>query len=248
MEVTNICNFRCSFCLNDGRSQMGQGIMSNDDFFRVIDEAVSLGAREVNMIPSSGDVFCDPGIYEKLEYLENKKEIKLAWFFTNYLAAKPEKLNHLKKIKMYVSVYGETDEEFVSLTNRPASYRHKVLENLEKSKDGPAFLRLHGRNFTYIDNKKQYVGKLKGLCSNLTHPYVHFNLDVTLCYCGLVMRDCNLIIGNLRDSAIAELMTSDKAKQHLKNHINNKHEPPCTKCGAFDKSDLNLEILKTLGK
>jgi hypothetical protein len=219
--------------------------MSNNDFFRVVDEAVDLGTEVIHLTPGAGDIFCDPNVYEKIDYVENKRGVKKIWFFTNYFAAKPERLKGLRKTRIYVSEYGKSDEEFTSLTNRPASYRHKVLENLEKSRDLAVFSQ--ARSYRYIDQCWENSKKKRGLCYNLTNPYVYYNLDLSLCFCGVMVDNYNFILGNLNQSTMLDLVVSDKTKTFLREQIKER-SLPCSRCSSFIKQDLNVEILKLIGK
>lgn len=219
--------------------------MSNEDFFRIVDEAVDLGIREVHITPGAGDVFCDPNVYEKIDYLESKEKVKKVWFFTNYCFAQPEKLKNLRKTRIYVSEYGQSDEEFTALTNRPASYRHRVLENLEKSEN--LRVTIQERSFRYIEKCRENSRKQKGLCYNLTNPYIFYNLDLSMCFCGIVIPDYNFILGNLNNSTMFELLSSDKAKSFIRGQLNER-TMPCLCCSSFVKQDLNIQILKLLGK
>jgi len=77
---TTICNANCVFCANRFLRDKRQ-IMTFDMFKKVVDEYEKLGGKRINITPTIGDIFTDPGIFQKIRYLE-KKNIDYG-FYTN---------------------------------------------------------------------------------------------------------------------------------------------------------------------
>ena len=69
---TTICNANCVFCANrflkDSRQRMPFSI-----FKKAVDEYKQIGGERVSITPTIGDIFTDPDIFKKIDYLEKKK-------------------------------------------------------------------------------------------------------------------------------------------------------------------------------
>ena len=69
---TTICNANCVFCANrflqDKRQRMPFSI-----FKKAVDEYKQLGGKSISITPTIGDIFTDPEIFQKINYLEKKK-------------------------------------------------------------------------------------------------------------------------------------------------------------------------------
>ena len=77
---TTICNANCVFCANRFLQDKRQR-MSLEMFKQVVDEYKQIGGKRVSITPTIGDIFTDPDIFQKINYLE-KKEIDYG-FYTN---------------------------------------------------------------------------------------------------------------------------------------------------------------------
>jgi len=69
---TTICNANCVFCANRFLKDKRQ-VMPFNIFKKIVDEYKQLGGRIVSITPTIGDIFTDPGIFQKIKYLEKKK-------------------------------------------------------------------------------------------------------------------------------------------------------------------------------
>jgi len=69
---TTICNANCVFCANKFLQDKRQ-IMPLNMFKKVVDEYKQLGGKRISITPTIGDIFTDPDIFQKINYLEKKK-------------------------------------------------------------------------------------------------------------------------------------------------------------------------------
>ena len=222
IEVTSICSFNCYFC-NEGRRK--KYILSTDVFKRVVDEALELGYDSFVLTPKNGDVFCDPEIYEKLDYL---RTIRAPYhFITNLHLVEPKKLIKVMSPlgKIYYSEYGKSDEEFEKLTRKPRSFRHKVLENFEILKNFISKFEINGEYISSCESSRapREIAS-KRFCTEAYNHAISSNGDVILCTCGTYNPD--LIVGNIIDSSLKDVFTSsryrDKIKYLIKNGMDNR--------------------------
>ena len=244
IEISSKCTFNCYFC---GKRYREKHTLSTKIFKRVVDEAVELGYDSFILTPKNGDIFCDPEVYSKLDYLR-KRNIPY-YFFTNLHLVKPKML--MKVIspvgKIYYSEYGKNDEEFEKLTRRPRSFRHKVLRNLEIL---GSYISSQSRSNEYIKmceikrTPKEIVKKR--FCTEAYNHSVSSNGDIILCTCGCY--NPYLIVGNIIHSSLRNIFTSsiyrDTIKQLIKNGMNN--EICQERCSNFRTDVSSRQVLKNL--
>lgn len=70
IEVTNICNARCSFCPREKMTRR-QGVMDFGLFKKIIDECAKNGVGEIN-ITGYGEPLIDKNLVKKVEYIKSK--------------------------------------------------------------------------------------------------------------------------------------------------------------------------------
>ena len=66
IEVSNICNLRCKFCAYS-KALNKKLIMSNEKFFKIINDATEFGYDTFGLTPITGEVFVDKKFIEKLQ-------------------------------------------------------------------------------------------------------------------------------------------------------------------------------------
>lgn len=134
IEPSGLCNLACRFCAYE---QMPEGsLMPHELFERAIDEAATMGFTEVVLTPMLGEVFSDPGIYDKLDLLEADGRIESVLFYTNLIMARSDQLarlgNYRKLRQLFVSLYGIDAEGFEATTRKPSRQLDKLIDNLQQ--------------------------------------------------------------------------------------------------------------------
>lgn len=134
IETSSICNLDCCFCAY-GKKSTPKVVMPNEKFIDYVEQAVEMGFRRFHLTPCTGDIFMDPRILDKLEFLERHAGVDSYHFFTNFTIPTTETLERmlaLKKLKrMTVSVYGHDEPSFVAITAGDQKLYRRLLRNLE---------------------------------------------------------------------------------------------------------------------
>lgn len=145
LETSSVCNLKCRFCAYT-KKQSPKVRMSDALFHTCVEQAVDMGYSRFQMTPLTGDVFMDPKLLERLEYLDSHPQVESYEFFTNFTipdAEKIERLFGLKKLRqLVVSIYGHDQESFVAIAQSEPKVYHRLLANLDSLYD-----RLDRRSF-----------------------------------------------------------------------------------------------------
>lgn len=132
LEVTNICNARCTFCAYKTAIHP-KGFMSFETFKKAIDEYTELTTGTISLTPTTGDPLLDKGLMKKIEYAKSKK-IKKIYFYTNGILLNQdknfEKLIDLKVDQINISM-PQPDKESYKRIYQVDQYEN-VIDGLEK--------------------------------------------------------------------------------------------------------------------
>ena len=136
VEGTNICNASCVFCAYP-QMERRKTTMSMEDFRAVVDAYVSMGGRSVSLTPIVGDPFVDKHMFERLDDLMAREEIRSMSFYTNAILMTREKSERLMayadKLHVHVSWGGfdaATWNEIMGVSKFEAA-RDAVLDFLD---------------------------------------------------------------------------------------------------------------------
>ncbi|MCX5789400.1 MAG: radical SAM protein [Elusimicrobia bacterium] len=154
IEGTNICNAACVFCAYP-QMQRPKVTMTMEVFRKAVDEYAALGLREVDLTPIVGDPFVDPHLFERLDYLKAKPEVKRFHFYTNTILLRPGTAERLMG-------YGERFWIFCSFGGFDRETYHRVM-GVDRLEQAVANIR------TLIETKKA-AGSTVGLHVNLRVP------------------------------------------------------------------------------
>lgn len=106
VEGTNICNASCVFCAYP-QMERRKTTMSMEDFRKVVDAYAEMGGRSVSLTPIVGDPFVDKHMFERLDDLMGREEIRSMSFYTNAILMTREKSERLmayaEKLHVHVS-------------------------------------------------------------------------------------------------------------------------------------------------
>jgi MoaA/NifB/PqqE/SkfB family radical SAM enzyme len=183
IDILEFCNFKCYFCKAKDISE--PKYMSLDLFKRIILEAKALGITEIDLIPSKGEPFLHPDIYDMLEFLN--EHMKYTIVFTNATAVNVKKLKAvpMNNIKLNVSYYGATPEKFKELTGMDKNLFDIVHRRLDEMTANGIRYNLERRDYGYEFN---YTGSLRDesldasiKCHFHSMPKILANGDVVFC-------------------------------------------------------------------
>lgn len=117
LNVTNICNARCSFCaypkVVDAKT-LPTGVMSVDVFKKAADEWAAAGGKDIDLTPVVGDPLVDPKLFDKIDYLVQHAKLTGVHLTTNGILLNRNK-NYERLVDhgvthVYISTQG-TDKE-----------------------------------------------------------------------------------------------------------------------------------------
>ena len=135
IENTSKCNLKCKFCGYPKRDLDNHPLVDMDieKFKNYVDQSIDMGFKNIGLTPVTGDIFMDKKIYEKFNYLEDKK-INFQ-FFTNFVLTTKKGLeqlfnyNYLREI--HISIYGHDEASFIKFTKSNSVSYFKLIENLK---------------------------------------------------------------------------------------------------------------------
>ena len=136
IEITNRCNYQCSFCSLRTRVTPGKQDMSKENFMRVVDEAAESGVKEVGCF-YLGESFSNP---ELLIWAIGYAKTKVPYVFltTNGSLAKPEYIERCMEAgldSLKFSINASDDEQFEAIMGVKAKNYHKAIHNLKKARE-----------------------------------------------------------------------------------------------------------------
>jgi MoaA/NifB/PqqE/SkfB family radical SAM enzyme len=120
------CNLNCSFCRGGINKDLLEEyskykIMPTQEFQDIVLRCLESGIQFFDLTPAIGEPFLDKTFINKLEFLENKEEVVEYTFTTNLLVVNVDdirRISKFKKLVLDVSLYGETEEEYLTNTNK----------------------------------------------------------------------------------------------------------------------------------
>ena len=138
IQITTKCSLKCNFCARSWVSEKELKsieklpVMDTEFFKKVVDECIKAGKTIFGLTPRMGDLFTDPDIISKLNYLENHPDVEYYFFATNLINVNEEILKKLlsyKKLYLEISLYGYDNESFYETTGKRLF--HKFKKNLD---------------------------------------------------------------------------------------------------------------------
>ncbi len=142
------CQLKCFFCLEGSNYDIPRKIFTVDKFKELVDRLLDHGFDQVDLTPVVGDIFQDPGIYEKMAYL-NKKKLFFE-YVSNILSLRKDKIEEVlsyEKMEFAISIYGWDEESYKKVTNK--DHFKLFLKNLRLITEVPGCkenVRLYLRN------------------------------------------------------------------------------------------------------
>jgi MoaA/NifB/PqqE/SkfB family radical SAM enzyme len=135
IETSSTCNLKCRFCAYI-KKQGPKVSMPNELFFDCVEQATELGFDTFDLTPCTGDVFMDPELDSKLEFLDDHPGVRSFQFFTNFTIPSPTDIDRLVRYRklrvMAVSLYGHDPDSFVAITQSKEKVYRRLVVNLER--------------------------------------------------------------------------------------------------------------------
>jgi MoaA/NifB/PqqE/SkfB family radical SAM enzyme len=183
IDIIEHCNFKCYFC--DAKDIIEPKYMPLDLFKRIVLEAKEMGITNIDLIPSKGEPFLHPDIYDMLAFLN--EHMKYTIILTNASAINVSKLKQvpMNNIKLNVSYYGSTPEKFKELTFMDKNLFDIVHKRLKELKDNGINFGLerrdHGHVFYHAGNPSTDKLDPKIKCHFHSMPKITANGDIVFC-------------------------------------------------------------------
>jgi len=133
IETSSICNLKCRFCAYP-KKHGPKVSMPDEMFFDCIEQAVEMDLVRYELTPCTGDVFMDPRLLDKLEFLERHPRAEAYKFFTNLTVPSEEQIERLLRLNklssVRISVYGHDRESFVKITQSTEKVYDRLVRNM----------------------------------------------------------------------------------------------------------------------
>ena len=180
IETSSACNLKCRFCAYE-KKQSARVSMSNAMFASVVEQALALGFSEFHLTPTTGDVFMDRKVFDKLAFMDAHPQVRGYQFYTNFTIPTVRQVEHLTRLKkltrMTVSVYGHDEASFIAIAKSSRKIFRRLIANLETllalRSQWPFKLTIGFRST--LDVPKEPVGELMLLLKRLEDVgvYIH---------------------------------------------------------------------------
>lgn len=136
IETSGKCNLACQFCAYSIK-EVPQKVITIDQFISQVNQTLNMGIYDFGLTPTTGEIFLDQTIEEKLIYLNQNPRVLSYHFFSNLTAIPLKRLEKVfdiisegKMTDFGVSIYGYNEEEFNKMTLRPNNLFKRCLINL----------------------------------------------------------------------------------------------------------------------
>lgn len=262
LEPTNFCNSHCVMCPRELMTRK-KGFMEMDLYHKIIDEAVTLGAK-VCSLENFGEPFLDPSLIEKAEYAKSKG-LKTYTISNGSLLGKRMAEKAVKAFdKIRISFYG-TSKDTYEYVMRGLNY-DKAYENLENLLENHGDCRIeiyflalgineHETEFfirRYAHRAKVSVwkphnwiygrdyrelGETKKSCGRpFSGPLqVHWNGKVVPCCWDF---NSEMILGDLNTQTISEVLEGESYLKIRNAHVTGKFKDYlCDKCDQLYRDE-----------
>ena len=254
IEITNICNLSCPFCMPDGRKKE---YMSFENFKQIIEKIKPY--TSYIYLHVKGEPLLHPDINEMIEYatneglqvnittngtkIENLKSKKIRQL--NYSIQSSNEIEEIKQIlqkmrkyikgtNIYLSLrlWSNAIKENIEITNMLKQEFNKEVLLDKKELDSNIFLSIE-EEFVWPDLNDK-LEEEKGYCYGLLE-HIAILVDGRVVPCCLDHKG-QAALGNIFQQELNEILQSNKAKQMIEGFRNRKvTEELCKKCTFKNK-------------
>lgn len=184
IDIIEHCNFACYFC--GAKDLAKRTYMDFDLYTSIINQAVELGITSVSLTPLLGEPFLHPRIYDVLEY--SLARLKMVSMDTNASAIDIDSLKSVYRphLKIKVSQYGRTPDEFEKLTQAHprlfTTFTNKLRELEEAHIPVTVRMRELDHDFNYDGGSKTFtIHDINTKCKFHMVPQIFPNGDIAFC-------------------------------------------------------------------
>lgn len=134
IETVNYCNHNCIFCPNELMTRE-RSVMTMKVFEKAISDYLEMGGGHLSLTPMIGDVFLDPLLIQRLEYLQKFSDRITLSITTNGVFADKFTDDELSFIlgnfkRIQISIYGLSKQEYMLITKKETYSR--FLSSIKK--------------------------------------------------------------------------------------------------------------------
>lgn len=213
IDILEHCNFRCFFC--PARFNTEAVFMDPKLFYSIIDQSVECGIMELSLVPLKGEPFLHPNFYEMLDYAS--KRMTAVRVFSNATAINISKLKKvdLTTVSLYISQYGNSAEEFATLTQSAPRLWDTFQQRLRQLTMAGIAYEILMRGLDYDFDYEGHPGKdittfnVAKKCKYHHQPRISPTGDIT--FCNFLASDHpnakKAMYANLRDTPLKEALT-----------------------------------------
>ena len=99
IETTSRCNLKCKFCAYDKRNldEVPYTTMPQEMFEDVVKQSLDLGYENIGLTPTTGDIFMDKKLFDKLIFLDNQTRLDGYYFYTNFIPLNQNIIDQIDK-------------------------------------------------------------------------------------------------------------------------------------------------------
>ena len=250
IEVTNLCNSKCVFCLHSKLKKFGT--MSDELFNKILTDLKEIPSIDLIVPMLLGEPFCDRKFIQKLKLINQILPEKNIAFFTNGSLLTKKKIKEIAKIKnlrVFFSLNGaraETRKRLMGLDD----YAHVVEMINLYAKTGRPY------EITFVKNPDVSEGEVlefkKRYANNIVIGYKNFSGDnfeagpqsyctraikeMTIMWDGRVNLCCmdafgKVIFGDVNKQSVKEVWESPERQRYSEAHKNGEYlDGICSNC------------------
>lgn len=229
LQTTNLCQLRCKNCASSiMKAPKIENKLKNPKIFKeTIQRMIDFGLTRFNFTPTLGDPFTDSTMLEKLKWMDDKPEVEMVEFFTNFLGLTDNDIKRLvkfKKIRMCISVYGCTVESYNEFTGTQGVFfiwerNLSILKQYWRSEYPVIYFCIRNRDFY---NKRS---KVQTIIDSMKNNYDNIRIDD-------ISENCNW--AGLFDSSDYKIKDSHMVCQQLYIGTQILENGDVSLCGCWD--------------
>ncbi|MFB7633680.1 radical SAM protein [Streptomyces sp. NPDC056149] len=131
LEITGFCNLRCRQCYADSSPEGNHGIMTDDDWFRVLDELAALHVRDVQFI--GGEPTLHPSLPSYLRHARRHRMRIEVFSNLTHLTDDVWEALQLPGVRLAFSYYSDEGSDHDDVTENRGSHA-RTRANIEKAR------------------------------------------------------------------------------------------------------------------
>jgi len=257
IETTNFCNATCKYCPHS-KLVRKKAVIDWDLFTKIVDEIIKFNIKEIHLT-NFGESLLDPKLFERIEYIKNKKSSIYLKFITNGFLLNDSNINKIVNSKIdevQVSFDGFSKENFEkyriplkyidikdklnNLIRKRGKRKFKIVLNSIYSSDEistKVIKSFYNRWLKVVDKiNLEKIHNWAGDNDKQTPPCIAPFIYMTVFVNGDVVPCCvdysgKIILGNVSTETLKEIWDSKKYDAFRRDALLlNKKNPLCKNC------------------